>query len=588
MNVIKTIGRKGVAVGLSLALCASMVAPAFAAQVLNNENKGQFIGENGALLGHDGNGGAGNQYDYELGESLELEKTLMIGAGVSASIDLKGNDLKHTGATGSVISVTGGGELTLKDSAATTDEKGNYVAGKVTGGKGTTDTVGKAFWSAPYFSKVIGGGVHVGEDSTFNMEGGIISGNTAEWGGGIGNHGTVVMTGGQITNNTSTTGGGVYSGGKFTMENNSEISYNIAKGDAGGVFNDGRFTLNSGKITQNISGCNGGGVSESGYWSVKAEDAGIFIMNGGEISYNQSKESGGGIFYEQKGSDTHGFVMNGGKVVGNTAEEGINGVANLANEDDATINYDNAFICNGDGENAVVKEQHEFSKDATDQGASGHSMKCAHCDTAVAEAHSYGSWETVTAARPGVEGLRKHACTVCGHEETETIAALPVTGGNGGAAFPVIDTPATVEIEDEAVPLAGLFTRADAIGYLWEQAGKPEAELSTFEDVPADHVWAEAIGWAQDVGIAVADQEGNFRPDDLVLRWVEDHEAEPEGELEEFLNRYAAFAGIELDAGELFVELGGEPTDIVMGEDAQAIFDSFFAKLEEALEELAA
>ncbi len=159
-------------------------------------------------------------------------------------------------------------------------------------------------------------------------------------------------------------------------------------------------------------------------------------------------------------------------------------------------------------------------------------------------------------------------------------------GGNAGA--PIVDTPATVEIEDEAVPLAGLFTRADAIGYLWEQSGSPEAELSTFEDVPEDHEWAVAIGWAQDMGIAVADQEGNFRPDDLVLRWVEDLEAEPEGEFEEFLNRYAVFAGIELDAGELFVELGGEPTDIVMGEDAQAIFDSFFAKLEEALEELAA
>lgn len=101
-------------------------------------------------------------------------------------------------------------------------------------------------------------------------------------------------------------------------------------------------------------------------------------------------------------------------------------------------------------------------------------------------------------------------------------------------------------------------------------------------------MWAVAIGWAQDMGIAVADQEGNFRPDDLVLRWVEDHEVEPEGELEEFLNRYAEFAGIELDADELFVELGGEPTDIVMGEDAQVIFDSFFAKLEEALEDQAA
>ncbi|MDE6259670.1 MAG: SHIRT domain-containing protein, partial [Oscillospiraceae bacterium] len=34
-------------------------------------------------------------------------------------------------------------------------------------------------------------------------------------------------------------------------------------------------------------------------------------------------------------------------------------------------------------------------------------------------------------------------------------------------------TDPTVEIEDVDVPLAGIFTRADAIGYLWEQSGSP-------------------------------------------------------------------------------------------------------------------
>ena len=136
--------------------------------------------------------------------------------------------------------------------------------------------------------------------------------------------------------------------------------------------------------------------------------------------------------------------------------------------------------------------------------------------------------------------------------------------------------------------LASLFTRADAIGYLWEQSGSPEWELSDFEDVPEDHEWAVAIGWAQDMGIAVADTDGNFRPDDLVLRSVESLEISPEGELQEFLNRYAVFAGIELDEDELFIELDGAPDDVIMGEEAQVIFDDFFAKLEEALADLAA
>ncbi len=435
--------------------CAGMIAPAFAAQVLDNSNKGQFIGSNGALLGHDGSGGRGDRYDYELGESLELEKTLVIGAGVAASIDLKGNDLKHTGATGSVITIENGGELELDDTAAEEDENGNYIAGSVVGGKNTFE----------------GGGVYIKQGGAFDLKGGKISGNQAQVGGGIA----------------------------------IEITANIDTGE---------------------------------------DTSSDFTMYGGSIIHNEAVDKGSnGISFYAPYEDVN---------------ESKNELAKLH----IKIN-DDAVICNGDGENGMVEEQHEFV-----------------------------NWHVTIPAKVGVEGEETGTCAHCTATATRPIPALEGeenNGGNGGGMTPpAIDTPDTVEIEDEAVPLAGLFTRADAIGYLWQQSGEPEAELSTFEDVPEDHVWAVAIGWAQDMGIEVADQEGNFRPDDLVLRWVEDHEAEPEGELEEFLNRYAAFAGIELDADELFVELGGEPTDIVMGEDAQVIFDSFFAKLEEALEEQAA
>lgn len=428
-----------------------MIAPAFAAQVLDNSNKGQFIGSNGALLGHDGSGGRGDRYDYELGESLELEKTMVIGAGVAASIDLKGNDLKHTGATGSVITIENGGELELDDTAAEEDENGNYIAGSVVGGKNTFE-----------------GGVYIKQGGAFDLKGGKISGNQAQVGGGIA----------------------------------IEITANIDTGE---------------------------------------DTSSDFTMYGGSIIHNEAVDKGSnGISFYAPYEDVN---------------ESKNELAKLH----IKIN-DDAVICNGDGENGMVEEQHEFV-----------------------------NWHVTIPAKVGVEGEETGTCAHCTATATRPIPALEGeenNGGNGGGMTPpAIDTPDTVEIEDEAVPLAGLFTRADAIGYLWQQSGEPEAELSTFEDVPEDHVWAVAIGWAQDMGIAVADQEGNFRPDDLVLRWVEDHEAEPEGELEEFLNRYAAFAGIELDADELFVELGGEPTDIVMGEDAQVIFDSFFAKLEEALED---
>ena len=175
------------------------------------------------------------------------------------------------------------------------------------------------------------------------------------------------------------------------------------------------------------------------------------------------------------------------------------------------------------------------------------------------------------------DGERTYICQDCGKTRTEvtTLSApgnTPVPGGDD-----------TTTINDEEIPLSGIFTRADAIGYLWQQTGEPEWELSDFPDVPEDHEWAVAIGWAQDMGIALADQEGNFRPDDPVLRSVESLEISPEGELQEFLNWYAAYAGIELDAGELFIQLEGAWDDVIMGEEGQVIFDDFFAKLETAL-----
>ena len=188
--------------------------------------------------------------------------------------------------------------------------------------------------------------------------------------------------------------------------------------------------------------------------------------------------------------------------------------------------------------------------------------------------HDMGEWVVTKQPGPGVKGEEQRECERegCDYKETRELPALPSNRNPGGTT-----------IEEPEVPLAGLFTRADAIGYLWEQSGEPEWELSDFPDVPEDHEWAVAIGWAQDMGIALADKDGNFRPDDLVLRSVESLEISPEGELQEFLNRYAVYAGIELDADELFIKLEGAWDDIIMGEDAQVIFDDFFAKLEAAL-----
>lgn len=93
-----------------------------------------------------------------------------------------------------------------------------------------------------------------------------------------------------------------------------------------------------------------------------------------------------------------------------------------------------------------------------------------------------------------------------------TVTALP--------APPVYDDytdPTEVEVDDPAVPLAaGPVTRAQFVDYLWRHEGEPEGADCTFADVPADHEYVLALGWAEANGIAAADADGNFQPDELV------------------------------------------------------------------------
>ena len=114
-----------------------------------------------------------------------------------------------------------------------------------------------------------GGGVYVSTSGTFTMDGGIISKNNAQSGGGVYvyQNGSFNMKGGEIRNNqaangSSGEGGGVYVyGGTFTMDGGT-ISGNTANAAGGGVYMySGSFTMTGGSITGNGAGRNGNGVS---------------------------------------------------------------------------------------------------------------------------------------------------------------------------------------------------------------------------------------------------------------------------------------------------------------------------------------
>lgn len=82
------------------------------------------------------------------------------------------------------------------------------------------------------------------------------------------------------------------------------------------------------------------------------------------------------------------------------------------------------------------------------------------------------------------------------------------TGGDGGGSG--------ISIEDQAVPLAGLVSRAEFLDYLWRHEGSPAADAPDFPDVPADHDFAQAIGWGQANRLVVGYPDGNFYPDETV------------------------------------------------------------------------
>ena len=498
---------------------------------------------------------------------------------------ITGNSISTSGAGGGGVYVSNGGSFTM-DGGAITDNEAILGSG---GGVGVKD-----------------------KGSSFTMNGGVISGNTVDNDGGNGGGGGVwvksgaefTMSGGTITGNTvvaSSNGGG--NGGGVAIH---QATFNMERGSIYG--NTSPYGIG---VLINAEGGNAEFNMSGGY--VKGQDgksciyleednshnavfnlsgdaimAGtIFLGNGTEIKTDNVRQNGSEAKYPH---ELKGFTANGSEGIEVTAETTNGGHAVTADTE-----LDTVYDCTWD-------------ETVTNNGNGKHSTHCEICGASNPETtadHDWveGDWvtsedgesrtridtcstSTCTATRKVTEDIPKGPEPSAAPVEPETpvTPAAPVTP-------PVVidddDVPLGAapeeaeleEIEDEAVPLAGLFTRADAIGYLWQQTGSPDAELSDFADVPEDHQWAVAIGWAQDMGIAVADEEGNFRPDDLLLRSND----ESEGEFQEFLNRYAVFAGIELDADELFIELDGEPDDIIMGEDAQEIFDGFFARLETTL-----
>ena len=443
--------QKALSVGLSLALCAGLVAPSLAASFTDLQNvinnNGQYTGSEITREGDTIT--LNNHVTRENGEQTDIKVN-----GVTVTLDLNGYTIDgHEKDSGSsIIVVDNGGTLTLQDNSSS--------------GNGTIKGAGHA-------------GVWV-DNGTFNMQGGVITDNQSGRGGGvhIQNGGTFNMSGGEITGNTATVGSDAIGGG-------------------GGVF---------------------------------VEEGGTFNMTGGSIHDNEALNGGYGdnvlVDSTQKHCDNATkFNMTDGQI-------GAGG---------------------GNGSVGVIGDKAEFTMDGNadvrgsiiaDQGA-----KVTGNGGATSNGQAFDGFTAAIDGQDNVASVSK--------EVTFTAQNRSVLNVKHAEPTTIETTDPVVEIDEPAVPLAaGPVTRAEFIDYLWRHENAPEGGVCTFTDVAADHDFILALGWGEQNGVAEADGEGNFQPDELVTVAA----------VREFLGNFARVFGMDVDVYAL-TTLTGEDDEAVLNCD---------------------
>lgn len=185
--------------------------------------------------------------DCKAAVSSSSSSDLTVDQNNTITLDLNGCTLTGNGQT-SVLHVNG--NLILNDSSGTNK-------GTITGGKGDYPTGAVGAYNG------YGGGICLASNSsTFIMNGGTITGNSASRGGGVyvASKSSFTMTGGTITNNNADQGGGIYAYTSLTI-NGGTISGNTAEEAGGGIYTiNCSLNVNGGTITKNHANQMAGGI----------------------------------------------------------------------------------------------------------------------------------------------------------------------------------------------------------------------------------------------------------------------------------------------------------------------------------------
>ena len=218
--------------------------------------------------------------------SLTLKDVVIDGAQYSVAAE-------NAAETDSIIKAASGGTIELKSGAILENNKAAQFGSGILAINGVKITMedGAVIRNNTNRNYELGGGILLGNGSIFTMNGGEISGNTANGGGGVAIIGsTMVMNGGKISNNSTykTTGQGSYGAGVYVAD-----YANASGGDILFKPKPASFEMNGGKITGNKALDYGGGILT---FPQQGEKITININKNGEISENQvTKGSGGAI-----------------------------------------------------------------------------------------------------------------------------------------------------------------------------------------------------------------------------------------------------------------------------------------------------
>ena len=116
------------------------------------------------------------------------------------------------------------------------------------------------------------------------------------------------------------------------------------------------------------------------------------------------------------------------------------------------------------------------------------------------EEHEFGPWETVSEATCTEAGARKHSCSVCGAERTESLPALGHAWGEG-----VVTAEPTASAEGERTFTCGV-ARTESIARLEQEASTANGGKAEDTDggLPATGDQVSTLGLLAASGAAVA------------------------------------------------------------------------------------